>query len=196
MRKETNKLLISPSRSNKWGSQWCALFPCCGGLGTGTSVPPLGSAAGGTGGTGVHKAWGLLAAPPSEASDLEGWEGDIHPVHGDGWLGKEGKPLKSLQVGALKSWMLGPCTDTSRVTRQFGDSCSKQFLSLELPCDEQSVIIGHMVLKAAELFGVSSHVVAVPSSSVLGLGQHLNEKLFYSSVLCAERCNRLIIFIL
>lgn len=103
--------------------------------------------------------------------------------------------MKSLQVGALKSWMLGPCTDTSRVTRQFGDSCAKQFLSLELPCDEQSVVIGHMVLKAAELFGVSSHVVAVPSS-VLGLGQHLNEKLFYSSFLCAERCNRLIIFIL
>lgn len=196
MRKKTNKLLISPSRSNKWGSQWCALFPCCGGLGVGTSVPPLGPAAGGTGETGVHKAWGLLAAPPSEASDLEGWEGAIHPVHRGGWLGKEGKPLKSLQVGALKSWMPGPCTGTSRVTSQFGDSCAKQFSALELPCDEQSVIIGHMVLKAAELFGVSSHVMAVPSSSVLWLGQHLNEKLFYSSFLCAERCNRLIIFIL
>lgn len=77
MRKETNKLLISPSRSNKWGSQWCALFPChllalllgeLGELGELVSTKPGDS----------------LQPPPSEASDLEGWEGDIHPEVG-GW---------------------------------------------------------------------------------------------------------------
>ena len=56
---------------------------------------------------------------------------------------------KSLKIGALKSYMSAPYTETSHVTTLFGDSCAKQLSVLELPFDQQSDIIGHVVLKTS-----------------------------------------------
>lgn len=124
-----------------------------------------------------------LVAPCSRPVWAVTWRGGkvtSMPCTGVGGWERRGSLRKCLHVGALKSWMLGPYAETSRVTSQFGDSCAKRFLSLELPRGEQPVVIGHVVLQSSwALRGASSHVMAVSSSSVLRLRQHLNEKLFY-----------------
>ena len=45
--------------------------------------------------------------------------------------------------------MSAPNMETSHVTTLFGDSCAKQLSVLELPFDQQSDIIGHIVLKTS-----------------------------------------------
>lgn len=60
-----------------------------------------------------------------------------------------------------------------------GDSCAKQLSVLELPFDEQSDTIGHIVLKTSRVLrGAFSCLVVVFSSNALWLRQHLNEMLF------------------